>query len=351
MNPNINTTRRRVSRAKLAYTTRRAPQSEFVELLEYRAPRAGDWVLARVEEIGQHKRLELRDGRRATLFPGDEIVVCYGTRYAPDQFEARVPGDLAPCDLVAAGGIAAEVLHRHANMEEATRIAPIGLLATGTGRPANLREFGLSVAPRVLRRPPTLAVAGSAMNAGKTTAAANLIRGLAGRGLRVGAAKVTGTGAGGDVWLMKDAGADPVLDFTDAGFSSTYCVRPPEVERILFTLSDHLAAAGAEVIVLEAADGMFQDETVALLGSRSFRAQVDGVVFAARDALGAAAGVTALRDMRLPAVAVSGVLTGSPLAMREAHRATGLPVLDVEALRDPVRAGALLGQHERALAV
>ena len=45
---------------------------------------------------------------------------------------------------------------------------------------------------------PVLIVAGTAMNAGKTTAAARLIKGLQRAGLRVGAAKVTGTGAGGD---------------------------------------------------------------------------------------------------------------------------------------------------------
>ena len=340
-----------MSQAKFAYTTRRLAVAGLIELFDDQAPRAGDVVLARVQEIGQHKRLELRDGRRATLFPGDEIVVCYGTRYAPDQFEGKVPGDLGPCELVAAGGIAAEVLQRHANMEEATRIAPIGLLGTGSGRPANLRDYAIDPPPAILRRPPTLAVVGSAMNAGKTTAAANLIRGLCARGLRVGAAKVTGTGAGGDVWLMKDAGADPVVDFTDAGFSSTYGVMPSEIERILLTLSRHLAAAGAEVIVLETADGMFQAETVALLGTRSLAANVDAVVFAARDALGAAAGARALGELGLRVVAVSGVLTASPLAMREAHMATGLPVLDLEALRNPAQGGALLATEVEALAV
>jgi hypothetical protein len=341
----------RLRRCKFAYTTRRVAETRLCELIEHQAPRAGDVVLARVEEIGQHKRLELRDGRRATLFSGDEIVACYGTRYAPDQFEAKVPDGLGPCDLVAAGGIAAQVLQRHANMEEATRIAPIGLLGTGSGKPANLRDYAIARPPDILRRPPTLAVVGSAMNAGKTTAAANLVRGLSTRGLRVGAAKVTGTGAGGDVWLMKDAGADPVLDFTDAGFSSTYRVTPSAVERILVTLSGHLAAAGSEAIVLEAADGMFQEETIALLGTRSLAAHVDGVVFAARDALGAAAGVRALRELGLRVVAVSGVLTASPLAMREAQTATRLPVLDVEALRSPAQGGALLAANMEALAV
>ena len=95
---------------KAAYTTRhvRLESACSVELAD--RPETGDLVLARVTELGQHYRLELPDGRRATLYEGDEIVVAYGNRYAPDQFEAVVPDDLRECDLVAGGGIAATTL-------------------------------------------------------------------------------------------------------------------------------------------------------------------------------------------------------------------------------------------------
>ena len=58
--------------------------------------------------------------------------------------------------------------------------------------------------------------------------------------------KVTGTGAGGDTWLLRDAGADPVLDFTDAGHVSTYLLPEAEVERTFVTLVAHLAASGVD---------------------------------------------------------------------------------------------------------
>ncbi|GET40337.1 hypothetical protein [Microseira wollei] len=85
-------------------------------------------MLVRVDEIGQHERLEQGDGRKGIIFPGDELVLCYGNRYAPDQFEAEVPEDLSPCHLAAAGGIAAKVLSQHVDMEMPTAITPIGLL-------------------------------------------------------------------------------------------------------------------------------------------------------------------------------------------------------------------------------
>jgi hypothetical protein len=331
----------RLARAKFAYTTRNVDRGRIAGLLTGPcSPRSGDLVLARVEEIGQHRRIELPDGRRAVLFEGDEIVVCYGNRYAPDQFEAQVPEGLGPCHLAAAGGVAAEVTALHEAMDEPTRIVPLGLLAGHDGRPLNLGEFALPAPVTPLRRPPVVAVVGTSMNAGKTTAAAGVIRGLAAAGLRVGAAKVTGTGAGGDRWLMHDAGATWAMDFTDCGVPTTYRLPHEQVQEIATTLADDLAARGAEAIVIEVADGVFQRETERLLDSSAFRGLVDAYVFAAGDAAGAAMGVAWLQERSLPIALVAGALTRSPLAVREAAAATGVPVLHSEALADP---GSLLG--------
>jgi hypothetical protein len=154
------------------------------------------------------------------------------------------------------------------------------------------------------------------MNSGKTDAAAHLIRGLARAGYAVGAAKVTGTGAGQDIWLMTDAGANLVLDFTTAGHASTYLLEPTEVIRVFRTLVSHLAAQPIDAIVLEVADGVFQAETATLISSSAFLEHVTGVVFAAGDALGAVAGVARLRSLGLPVVAAGGCLTRSPCDTR-----------------------------------
>ncbi len=326
----------RILLAKVAYTPRHVNLEAATTLLagEDVVPNVGDLVLARVEKIGQHGALELTNGRRASLFTGDEIVVCYGNRYAPDQFEAEVPGDLTACHLVAAGGIAARALSWHANMKSPTVIVPVGLLADVNGQRINLSGAAVAKPSHPRPLPYTLAVVGTAMNAGKTTTAANLIRGLTSAGLKVGAAKVTGTGSGKDIWFMGDAGARIALDFTDAGFPSTFRATAAEVEGILATLTSHLAKAGMDVIVLEVADGLYQDETAALLSSPLFARTVNDVIFAAGDAMGAAAGVEWLRRKGLPVSAVSGLLTASPLAITEAANATGLRVFDKKMLRD-----------------
>ncbi len=335
----------RLQAAKFAYTVRRAPRDRIRTLVTGAIrPRPGDLVLARVTDIGQHTRLELDSGRRATLYVGDEVVVCYGNRYAPDQFEAVVPNSLEACHLVAAGGVAARVLCKHSRLKPATALPPLGLLADARGHYLNLRDYAVRTPPVTRARPFTIAVVGTSMNAGKTTSAAHLVRGLTRSGLRVGTAKVTGTGAGGDVWMMHDAGAHEAVDFTDAGFASTYCVGARQTEDILTTLTGYLSALEMQAIVLEIADGLLQQETAALLRSPCFSDNVDGVVFAANDAMGAAAGVHWLRRHDINVLAVSGTFTASPLAVREAEQGVELPVLGRHELSDPGMAAQLAMQ-------
>lgn len=318
----------RLLQAKLAFSCRRAAITQMETLIAGDIqPRSGDLVLARVDKIGQHKNIETPHGRRH-LFVGDEIIVCYGNRYAPDQFEAEVPADLSPCDLVAAGGVASTQLSRHDAMAMPTSITPIGLVGDALGGRLNIARWALRPARITARGPKVIAVVGTTMNAGKTTTAANVIRGLAQAGFDVGAVKVTGTASPNDTGFFRDAGANPVLDFTDAGFASTYRVSDIELEAILETLLSNVAHK--QVVVIEIADGLFQQETNVLLRSPLFKRVVDGVVFAAGDAMGAKAGIEWLHANGLPVLAVSGVLTRSPLAIREAEAATGMPVLTLQ---------------------
>jgi hypothetical protein len=185
-------------------------------------------------------------------------------------------------------------------------------------------------------------VAGTAMNAGKTTVAANLVRGLSGGGVRVGGAKVTGTGAGGDTWLMSDAGAARVLDFTDGGYVSTFGVPVGELTALAHALVGELAAESVDVVVIEVADGLLQPDTAGLLSAPDFAGLVDAVVFAAGDALGAVAGVHRLTELGLPLRMVSGRFTAAPLAVAEARAAFDLPVVVSKDFADPAVARLLL---------
>jgi len=339
-------------RASWAFTTRRVRRATALGLSKLTPPNAGDLVLARVNAVGYHSALQLIDGRRKHLFVDDEIVVAYGNRYAPNQFEAVVPKTLGPCQLVAAGGVAGKVLSSHSSLSKgATEITPLGLLVGANLEPVNLRDFALPAVEELpSKRPPILAVVGTAMDSGKTQTAAYLVRGLAQAGKRVGYAKITGTGSGNDTWFLKDAGANPVLDFSDAGHVSTYLVPPAEMQRVFITLLAHLIRAKVEAIVLEIADGVLQGETDLLLSSKAFHEYVDGILFAACDAMGAVAGDRWLTGRNLPLIALGGVLTASPLQRAEAGIATGLPVYSRQDLAHARTANALLSAADLARA-
>ena len=332
------------SLAKRSFTTRRVPDEAMRTTIGGTLrPRAGDLVLASVDRLGHHRRIERPDGRRSALHVGDEIIVAYGDRYAPDQFEAHVPPTLGRTQLVASGGIASSMVSRSMDVRNATDILPIGLIGDGRGRPLNLADFALSPVLEPATPPRTVAVIGTSMNSGKTTTVHYLVHGLSRAGYRPAATKVTGTGSGNDFWVMLDAGAHTMLDFTDVGFSSTYRQPLALLERKVVELVEHLTASGSGVNFIEVADGIYQQETAQLIDSDVFQSVVDVVVFAANDAMGAAMGVNHLRERGVEVVAVSGRLTRSPLARREAEQATGLPVLGIAELMQPALVRDLLG--------
>ena len=344
-----------LARPKAAYTTRfvdelrRRQGSEGFSLLagDGIVPRSGDVVLAAVGEIGQHQRLELTTGRRSALFPGDQMLLAYGARYAPDQFEAEVPPDLQPADLVAAGGVIGRMVSSHDWMQDPTQVVPIGLLADAEGvvtlaRCAPLQLSTSAPARWQAVRPSVIAVLGTSMNAGKSTTVASIVRGLTAAGYRVAAGKVTGTGAGGDAHMYKDAGATRVLDFTDFGFSSTYLLDRATVTALFTSLVDELAGDEPDTIVVEVADGLLQRETSHLIVDPWFHNIVDSVVFSAGDAMGAMSGLAELRRRSLDVAAVAGLLTASPLALRETERVVDVPVVNVIELCTPEIAERIL---------
>ncbi len=326
---------RRLRAAKSAFTTRRVKLQDAALLVQDFVPGHGDLLLAEVLSIGHHTKLEAPTGRRVALYPGNEIIVTYGARYATDQFEAVVPDDLEPCELIAAGGIAGRLVSQHGRTRRATQLKPLGLLADREGHILNLKRYALPRIVDISASPVVVAVVGTAMNAGKTTVASSLVHGLTRAGLRVGGAKITGTGSGGDLWSLLDAGALSALDFTDMGYSSTHRLPEAALMEVAHGLVDYLSTEQFDFVIVEIADGLLQQETAALLSNSAFRNRIDAVIMVASDSMGAVAGVKWLAERRLPVVGFSGLVTASPLASAEAERVCGLPSISLDDLRDP----------------
>ncbi|MAS06051.1 MAG: DUF1611 domain-containing protein [Ahrensia sp.] len=330
--------------AKWAFTTRRVPTDSPVHIEDgLDGVSAGDLVVARVERIGSHKRLQTRQGRYSRLYAGDLIVAACGARYAIDQFEGVAELGDGTSDLLAGGGVIGRVRHRNEKTSAPTRVQVLGRLADRHKRIINLRDYGLDRSP-VFDRPLVIGVLGSSMNAGKTDAAAGLIHGLAGAGWRTAGIKLTGTGSFGDIHSYLDAGASLAIDFTDAGMASTYLEPLDRIIDAFDVMVGHGADENCKAIVVELADGITQAETAKLLRLPRFVATIDGFLLCAPDPMSAQASLSWLAERNIAPMALSGLLTRSSLSVAELEGEMDLPILSRETLADPAFASALFHQ-------
>lgn len=323
----------RIASAKRSYITRNVDLAVATSISQA-TPSSGDLILARVDRIRHHTRLENEAGRREHLYPGDEIIVAAAARYATGQFHARVPAELGACHLVAAGGIAAEVTQRNRGIKAATEITALGLLCDKQGVVVNLKQFAplneLQPKSVDLTSLPTLLVMGSDMNSGKTTLACAAANGFRQAGYRVSATKLTGTGAGPDYWRMKDAGADRVVDFLDAGYASTVGMTPPQLVDILHRFKVDALQQGIDLLIVEVADGVLQPENRALLESGAFLDEVSAALIAADGAIAATMTAQTVLHAGISVLGVGGIISKSPLSCDEARNSLGLPILELD---------------------
>lgn len=339
---------RTLATAKWGYVTRRlVGRAETGIGQAIHRPGLGDLVVARVAGLGELEHLEDPHGRRMRLFSGDLVVGAFGNRYATDFYEGYLPGPNDPVHLLTSGGLIGTVASAHSFRAAPTVLEVVGALTDPGGRALNTDQLALAPAPAGRPALGTLVVVGSSMNAGKTTTAAALIRGLTRAGLRVGAGKVTGSGSGKDHWAYRDAGAALLADFLDFGMASTFGYPPARLTQAMVGIRDQLVGEGAEVVVLEIADGVLQGETRAL--AARLPGFADAVVLAVGDGLGAVAGARVLGGLGVRVRALSGLLSASPLASREATAATGLGVWTPGELADGGAVELLAAPSEQLL--
>jgi dethiobiotin synthetase len=335
--------------AKRSYVTRNVQLNDAVGISSL-PPELGDLVLARVDRIRQHGRLENPEGRRVHLFTGDEIILATGNRYATGQFHAQAPDSIGKCHLVAAGGIAANMLSRSSHIKPATEITLLGTLVSDSGRALNLqgyKQLKESFIHPTVDSIPVLVVLGSDMNSGKTSIASAVINGFRAAGMKVAGAKLTGTGSGPDYWKMLDAGAFQVRDFLDAGYSSTAGMSEANLINILRTIKADAYHNKADVLVVEVADGVLQPENQALLAAGNLTKEVSGALIAADSSSAAVLSCERVIQSGIPVLGLGGVFSRSELCNTEVAHHLGLPIFQLDDLRNTEVAHYLLNTLNR----
>ena len=330
---------------KSTWITRRIPADLAIQWSPPRDPTIGDLLLCEVQRTGMHGRVETALGARMKLYSGDRIVCAVGNRYATSLLEAvgEISGERI--DMISASGLCGRVTMRSRDANAPTRLRVLGQ-AFVDGTPVNLRSFGLAPASVSRNEPRWVVVVGSAMDSGKTTACASLIHGLSAAGHAVGAAKLTGTASARDYGSFRDAGAVPVFDFLDAGWASTAGCSAADLNLTLKVLTGHLRAAGCQWAVLEIADGLLQPETHTLLELMSATLGSCELFLTVNESLAAVAGVERLGRLGYRPVAVSGLVTNSPLARREVEASCGVPCVPTNELGRRLAAGELAGLQQ-----
>ncbi len=289
------------------------------------APTPGDLVAVRVTEIGAHSRLVTSDNKRLRIHPGDVIVGVFGNRYATDAFEAEVR-DTRNLSLLTGGGMIGTVRSKHKDTGKPTGVSFIGFLNDTRGRRINLkaRKFVPAFPQRAVNN--LIVVVGTSMNSGKTTASTKLIKGLVDRGLRVAACKLTGSVSNRDQDEMRSAAPVLVTDFSDYGFPSTYLCAKEELIALFHTMLAEVEKHDPDVVVMEVADGILQRETAMLLEDPAVRAAIKGLVLTARSGMSALYAIDRLLQANHQVIAVSGLMTSSPLSALEFQAHCDIPV-------------------------
>ena len=265
------TTRVRLDR--IASSTRNARLGSEVLLGPDIVCREGHVLAVRIlADKAVYNQMEDLTGRFIRLRAGDVLAGTLGHRNALRGYAGVVPDALAPGDTVHVlnmGGVLGRCTATNPDYGQPFEAEVLGAVLafpkTGdrVGRPAHIRDNAVPQSDALSCRVPVVYVAGTCMDAGKTMAAAEIVRGLTRAGLRVAGVKMTGVALRRDALAMLDSGAVAALTFNDAGIVSTSAA---EALPTAYGLLNELArSTKPDVIVAELGDGILGEYGVAQL--------------------------------------------------------------------------------------
>jgi len=297
-----------------------------------------------------YNQVEDPSGRFVRLRAGDVLVGALGRRRALRGYAGEVPTEIAPGDTINVlnmGGVLGRCTALNPDLGPPFEAEVLGAvlafpkIGDRVGSPAHIRDGAIPPAASLGSEIPIVMVAGTCMDAGKTVAASEIVRGCARSGLRVGAVKLTGVALRRDALSMLDAGAVAALTFNDAGVVST------DDEAALPTayglLNEMARSHRPDVVVAELGDGILGEYGVGtLLADPALRGLGKVLVVCAPDQV-AAWGAVRVLDERfgLRPTVISGPATDNEVGCRFIREQLELPACNARR-GDGALAGAVL---------
>lgn len=342
---------------KIASATRNARLPRDVTLSDHVRAEEGSVLAVRALDRKQvYNEIEDVHGRMATVNEGDIIAGVLGERRALHGYTGVVPSKIAVGDtlhLLNLGGVIGLCTSANPDVGPPCRVEVLGQvlsfphLGERRGVPASIRTDALPFADILGESLPVAYISGTCMNAGKTYAACEIIRGLTRRGWKIGAAKLTGVSLRRDTLKMEDVGARRALTFTDAGIVST---RPetslPVARGLLQALNEAQHGIKLDALVIELGDGIMGEYGVLeILRAPDLMAAGRAHVMCANDPVGAWGAAEFFREtLHLDLTVMSGPTTDNAVGRDFVEQRLGLPAVNARTNGD-----ALAALVERAL--
>lgn len=211
----------------------------------------GDYVVCRIDRIsGKLNTVELPSGRMMQLLEEDIIVGALGIRHATLEATGSWTkvGKNKKMHMLTSAGLLGKLTSRSSFVSPLIEITYLGHVFQ-EGRKKNMHDYVRLYPPKPFEIPIILFV-GSSMSAGKTTSARIVAHQLKMMNYKVTGIKLTGAGRYRDVLSIKDAGADHVFDFVDAGLPSTICA-PEQYHRALDNMLNMVSSTEPDVAIVE----------------------------------------------------------------------------------------------------
>ena len=210
----------------------------------------GDYVAAEIIHPGSGAAIELPNGRMMEPLRGERIIGALGIRHATLEAtgtweEVDTEGEM---HVLTGAGLFGKMTSRSVFSPIPIKIKYLGHILR-KGKKCTMSKAVKSV-PKQLLETSVVLLVGTSMSAGKTTTGRLVVKQLKSFGLKVLGTKLSGAGRYRDIIALKDAGADEILDFVDAGLPSTVCPSA-EYHLALDNLISRMAGIKADVAVVE----------------------------------------------------------------------------------------------------
>ncbi len=336
---------------KIASGTRNCKLAREVTLSPNVVAEEGSVLAVRaLDRKAVYNEIEDVHGRMATVNEGDIVAGVLGERRALHGYTGVVPSRIAVGDtlhLLNLGGVIGQCTSYNPDVGPACRVEVLGQVLTfphlgeRRGVPASIRTNALPTAEVVTESVPIVAISGTCMNAGKTYAACEIIRGLTRRGFVVGAAKLTGVSLRRDTLKMEDVGAVRALSFNDAGTVSTKAGTALPVARgLVKALNEPGRGSRVDVIVVELGDGIMGEYGVQeILRAGDLMALTKVHVMCANDPVGAWGAAWHFKeDLGLKLSCISGPATDNAVGRAFVEDQLGLPAINARTQGDGIAA-------------